>query len=398
MAVFVFSSFGGLVPKASARALPLEAAQTANNLAAGTMEFRPLAADTQVIANSGITNPRSMYRFQTNSDGTLNTDFSNVAKWQFSLIPRSYVRSQLNNDTTERTYVTIDDGSAAPRVIDNGGGDRQLGVPTPTTAATVTVNTVDEFTTDERSADIQAAIEQAVAAVKANVEKSWTGAEHPGAATTGYLDESTANNFAVDNDARMVRVYRLSGAGGTVTNDYTALDAGLFSWIFDPLIEGQAWVADGSSPVWAGGAATQHWAIPFYAYGVTITLDTAQLETDLRAIAMPGTTDGSKLFTTDQVDEIVAALDALVDPTRPELKTRLDALKSEVAKAKVLLDGGAHGALVAATTAFYSKTDVDDFIDDAKANFAEALYNAAYGIVRSSLPADYYASPGDMGT
>jgi hypothetical protein len=395
MAVLKIQNFGGLKPRAAARALPADAAQTATNLQANTGEFRPLAQDTTVVAASGVNNPVFLFRFQRNADGTLNTNFSDAGRWVVSATDVSYAKYQVNDDTTDKHCYTFNDGSAAPRVRDALGNDRQLGVPAPTTKPTVSLNVVDEFTTADRAAELQAALQTAVDAVRVNATPSWVGCTRPGTGTTGYGDQTAANGFGIPDEARMARVYRLTGSGGTISDDYTSLDASMFTWIFDPQLGGFQGQAIASSPAWAGGTGTWHYCLTFLAYGRAYTLNTAAISTALTAIAMPGKTDGTKLLSAGQVSDIVADLSDLVDPAGTTLKPKIDSVKQAFEQLKALLDGGAQASLAAQTTAFYSKTDVANAITAAKANFAESVFNAASGIVRSSLAADYFASPGD---
>jgi hypothetical protein len=198
MAKIDLTSFGGLMPKLAARSLPGDAAQVAIDLEQNTHEFRPVANDTTVVANSGVTNPATIFRFQRKADGTLNTDFTSAATWAVSSVRKSYAKGQVNNDLTDRHYVSFDDGSAAPRAVDVlgvDGSDRQLGVPAPDSAPVLVLNVVDEFTTEERSA----AITNLLAFLKTTTESMltpvWRGSSsldpedyRPGWITPGYAD------------------------------------------------------------------------------------------------------------------------------------------------------------------------------------------------------------------
>jgi hypothetical protein len=388
VAVIKITNFGGLRPRVSPRALPDDGAQTANNLMPTTTEFRPLLDDSTTVANSGVNNPVTIYRLQHNADGSLNTDFATAGRWQISGVEKSFVKGQLNDDATERTYVTFNDASQAPRVIDATGEDRKLGVPAPTSALTVAVDTSGRFSPDDRTTALQAALQTALTAVRANVTPVWRGAPHPGTSVAGYVDATAANNFAVPNDQYMARAYRLSGVGGSVSNPYSTVPAANFSWIFDPLLGGSAGTA-AASPAWAGGAGTPHWVLEFSAYGLTFDLDSAACTTALAAIPMPGMTDGTKLLTTAQVTEVVNKLVEVVDYNGADIKPKIDALSSQVTAIKTLLDGSATASIAATVQAFYSKTDVAAAITIAINNFALNVFQNADLVAKSSLPADY---------
>lgn len=382
------TNFGGLYPRAQPRALPADGAQAASNLLATTREFRPLASDTTVVSASGVSNPLTIFRLQRKADGTLNTDFTSAAAWKTYAAELSFAKGQLNDDLTDRHYYTRNDGSAPPRWLDATGEDRPLGVPAPEAAPAVVVNVVDEFTPDDRGTALDAARQQVLNIVRSNASPVWRGAAHPGTGVDGYADQVSSNGFAIENPAVMIRAYRLSGAGGVITDSYCAADESQFSWVFDPLLAGHSGPA-AAAPAWAGGAGTEHYYLSFSAYGLTYNIDTGAIQTALEAIAMPGTDDGTKLFTSDQVDTMTATLDAYADPDGPVIKPRIDALASAVNSLKALLDGGQQFSLVAQTTAFYSKTDVAAEIDAALANAKEAIWAAADAIARSSLPPDF---------
>ncbi|MBX3653190.1 MAG: hypothetical protein KF686_03330 [Ramlibacter sp.] len=394
MAVLRTQSFGGVMPRVSPRALPPGAAQTAHNLDPSTSEFRPLAQDTEVIAASGFTNPLTIFRLQRNADGSLNTNFSDASKWRIHAGDVSYVKAQVNSDVTDRHYYSFDDGSAPPRVVDALGDDRQLGVPKPTSAPTINVNVVDEFTTEERSAAIDEGIGSAVTAIKNNLTAQGSGAPEPGGTTAGYLTRSVANGFEPENKAQQMRLYRLSSDGGVVSDAYSTIAASEFSWVLDPSLGPVRIDFETAAPTWAGGTNTPHIALAFHAYAQTYDFDSAAAATALAAIGMPGKTDGTKLLTSDQVTELVAQLALYFNPDGDFLKPKLDNLRTKVQEFKGLLDGGQRTSLVAMTTAFYSKSDVAAEITSALSAFAEKVWQAADDVARSSLPNDYAVSAG----
>lgn len=144
MAAIQIKVFGGMAPRVPARVLAAEAGQMNQNLLATAQEFRPLLADVDVAA--ATPGAKTLYRLSRNADGTLRTD--DTTGWIAEADDKSYVKGQLNDDATERTAVTWNDGTLPPRVVDATGEDRQLGVPAPTKPTTTLVE-VDEFTMDE---------------------------------------------------------------------------------------------------------------------------------------------------------------------------------------------------------------------------------------------------------
>lgn len=394
MSVIRLRAFGGLVPRSHARNLPDDAAQTALNLSAGTMEFRPLAEDTTVVTGVGP-NLATIWRLQRNADGSLNTTFNSASNWRLSTRETSAAKGQLNDDLTDRHYYTYNDAAEPPRWLDATGNDRQLGVPAPTAAPTVVVNTVDEYTPEDRNADLEAARTQVLDIIRGHATAVWRGATHPGTATTGYTDRTTALGFDPEDPGQKVRWYRLSGAGGTISDAYSTLDDAAFTWVLDPALPTVLGASVAAVAAWAGTAGTPHIGISYPAYGLTYDIDTATIRTQLEAIQMPGQSNPAvKLFTSGQVDTIVDNLTDYADPTGAVVKPKLDALAASAKSLESLLDGGQRTSLAAATQAFYSKTDVSTEITTAIANWAELIWSKADAIARSSLPADY-GNPGN---
>jgi hypothetical protein len=393
MAAIRISRFGGLKPRSLDDALPPDAATAAVNLRASTMEFQPLGEDETIVATTGYTDPVSIYRHQRKADGTLNTAFDSAANWRYSMSPVSLAKYPNNDDTTDRHVVTFNDGSTAPVWIDATGASRQLGVPAPTAAPGVTLNAVDEFSTEDRASELEVARQGILDAIRGTATPVMRGAAHPGTSTTGYLDQTT-DYFTNPSPYQMVRTYRLGAAGGAVTDPYvTGATAEDYAWIFDPILAGFYGTATGT-PAWGGAAGTPHYALSFAAYGLTYDLDIAAITASVAALPMPGKTDGTKLFTTAQVTALTDKLEAYVDPDGDVAGPKIQALAAKVAQVKALLDGGPRTSIVAQRAAYYARADVAAAKTAAIAATAEAIWATAYNIAMSQLPPEN-AGPGN---
>lgn len=141
MASIVLRNFGGMAPSANPQALPESTATWVQNLNLRFADFRPLATPSSVQA---ATSGQALYRFETS--GTFITRAGAV----------SFVRGLIPNDATERTYYT---GDGVPKVVDVNGDVRQLGVPAPSAAPSVTVLKNDEFSESDAVGARNAALE-----------------------------------------------------------------------------------------------------------------------------------------------------------------------------------------------------------------------------------------------
>lgn len=144
MTAFNIVNFGGEQPSVSPRAIQAPFAQKNRNLLLTTAEFRPLSTDRDVADVPAGTN--TIYRFSRDVTGAFNA--TPGTNWITSTELRSYVKGQVNDERTERTYYTNDMGTSRPRAVDNNGQDRLLGVPRPGPVG-VTPNITDEFTPEE---------------------------------------------------------------------------------------------------------------------------------------------------------------------------------------------------------------------------------------------------------
>lgn len=131
MAIIHITNFGGVMPALSARALPENGAQTNANLFLATTEFRPLK-DASTVATGVTSGSKTLHRIDA------------VSAWTATTEERSYVRGQINGDTTKRTFYSTDSsGGTALQSVDASGTVRQLGVPVPAQpVATLTDNPV----------------------------------------------------------------------------------------------------------------------------------------------------------------------------------------------------------------------------------------------------------------
>jgi hypothetical protein len=302
------------------------------------------------------------------------------AGWIVKAGEMSFVKAQINDDTTERTYATFDDGSAAPRVYDASDlvTGRLLGVPAPANAPTVTVNVVDEFTTDEKNQGIDAALLYIKNNVAVDMQPVWLGADHPGTSVPGYVDRDNTINGDPD-EAQQLRVFQLASSGGAnsggITDTFSDLDATHYQWVLDPTLGGFYGTA-GASPAWA----TENrdlWLVPFHAYGLTYTFNTAAMTTTLAAMAHIPPEDGVPLLTTDQVTEVMGMVTDLVDQYDTQAQPKINALKAQVQSLEAMLGGGGAAQTKAALEGFYADSGTQDILDAAFSNFAEAVWNQA---------------------
>lgn len=396
----VITSFGGILPALKPRALPADAAQDNRNLLASVPDFRPLATDLNV-AVSGTANPKTLYRLDRKADGSFNTDMS--TGWVVNAATVSYVKGPINNDTTERTYYTFDDGSAAPRWLDATGTDRILGVPQPP-LPTAVLSATAKFTAEDRTGAIEAALLLVQTTIRANLTAVWRGATEPGAGDTGFINLQ-ALETATANQAQQARLYRVAsengGRNGALSNAYSTFPLDGFSFVFDPAMQPFWATIDANSPAWAGyspGHAPDHIGVAFTAYGLTYDA-AAGLNAALAAIPMPGKTDGTKLLTAAQVsngvDGIVDRLAAKLSPAAVEVAPKLSALFQSVQELRHLLNGGLRAAQQGQMTAFYAKADVAALIASELESWAEKVFNRAKAVRSSANPIYAYDSGGN---
>lgn len=398
MAKAVVTTFGGIYPGQKPRALPGVAAQVANNLLANVPDFRPLRDDIVVATAQSPTNPVTMYRMAKTSGGAFNTNMS--THWILKSTLVSYARGPLNDDDTERTFYSFDDGSAPPRWMDNTGTDRKLGVPKPGTAPTAVPVIVDEFTTEERTAAITSALQAVTDAVRTSLTAVWKGAPEPGSGTTGYVNFQP-DMASASHQGKQVRAYRTASTGGAfngaISNTYTAYPPDNFTWVFDAALQPFWASATSLSPGWMGSLGQDHICLALPAYGLTYTSNETAMRTALGAIMMPGTTDGTKFLTTAQIDGLVLRLSDYINPAGAATKPLIDNLTNKFQEIRTLLDGGLQGASIATMTAFYAKAEVIAVFTSVLNSWAGAVFDAVNNSYNSSTPITDYTGSGPAG-
>jgi hypothetical protein len=398
MAKAVITNFGGIMPAAMARALQGNAAQIARNLHSNVADFRPLNEDVVVASAQTPADAQTIYRLARTSTGAFNTDMT--TGWIIKAGPMSFAKGPLNSDTTERTYYSFDDGSAPPRWTDTSGEDRKLGVPRPTVAAVATAVVVDEFTLEERATGVDAAIEQVVTAIKANLTAKWRGAPEPGTGTTGWVNYQDIGPDPAEQGYQ-ARVWRTSSKNrannGTMTNSYSSVGVESFTWVLDAALQPFWATSNASSPSWQGGSPGNYWdhiciAIP--AYGLTYDVNTAGLTTALSAILMPGTSDGTKFLSTEKVTELVQRVVDYADPEGDEAKPKLTNLRNKFTEIRTLVDGGLQGSAVATMQGFYNKSEIQTIFTNELSSWAGDMFDAVLNAWNSSVPTNDYTGAG----
>ena len=267
MTTLKITQFGGQVPRISPRALPAGAAQRYENLLATSTELRPLPGDKTVAG--AVSGAKTLYRLGRNADGTLRD--GDADGWITDAADKSYVKGQLNDDATERTVVSWNDGSAAPRVIDAKGADRLLGVPAPASVG-VTANITDEFTRDEALA---------------------------------WVDEELVPAIA--------EALRTALAEARVEG--TTPVAGSYSLFGKPVVASDPWLVR-----WGPGAEGTLELLPYWGRVTSLP----SLEAKLRLIEHPGT--GEQAFTDAQLTKLAAGLASLFDPEGSSIKAKREEL------------------------------------------------------------------------
>lgn len=338
------------------------------------------------VAGSPVANARTIWRMTRKADGSFNDDLSSGWRADAGLV--SIAKAQINDDKTDRTFIADNTGAQPMRVIDATGENRRAGVPQPSTPPSVTVTVVDEITNEERASGYAAAVEQATQVIQRCLVEKWVGVPRPGVGMPGLIDISLTHLPAEDK-GRVGRVYRLSGAGGTITDTYSGQPGEVLTWVMDPMLKGQEVPPFTNSPAWAGGH--RHYGVGLAAYGMAYELDVAAATAALSAIEMPG---GEKLLQAADVTAVCASIQIALDDSQGLARAKKEALTTKFNEVVALFAGGARSNLIAATTAFYARPAVSAAIDEAMEAFASEVFKNAKQVFLTPIPTPPYETGG----
>jgi hypothetical protein len=319
---------GGVFPAALPRALPDVGAQKAQNLLARTTEFRPLLTDV-AAATSAVSNPKTLYRLSRRADGTLNSDHS--TGWITNAGHVNYVRGQIDDDLSERTYYTYADGSQPPRARNALGEDRKLGVPAPSQAPVATLVDVDELSTADLP-DVQAASELAVSnLVKASFVTSYQGNSiPPNAPSPGSIGWVGHGNAQMPSTSLAQWNFLIPMSGASTVAGY--------EYLMDPAFGGKQVTL----------SAFNYWAIPVELYAAVQTINPVTLSAGLTALTISQVggvpAEAGLVFTPAEVASIVSDTVAFYALDQQPQKALVDKALAATGTIRNILDGIEAGA------------------------------------------------------
>ena len=312
MAKIRLADFGGEMPSVSSRMLPPNAARTNKNLLATTHEFRPLKSDG-AAATSAVSNPKTIYRMSRDSSGAFNTNMA--TGWVANSAVINYVKGQIDDDLTERTYYSFNDGVTPPRVVNAKGDDRQLGVPIPA-SITATLNQGSSFTREDGSAwATQTLVPAIVLAIKDSIIES------PSAARMGPGSVPIAGPYTTHG------LWWINEGDTDYWNLRYSIDlaTGIAAGLNDPSITPET-VATASTLL------IRISCLPFWGY----IADSAPIKTKLKAILNPRT--NTQLMSDALVDALTANAVDRFNPNNTTISSRRSTLDALVIEFKQTLE------------------------------------------------------------
>lgn len=375
MPVLKFTALGGLEPSIEARALPDNGAQVANNLNPGSPTFRALLGD-KPVSTVAVSNPKTLYRFDRKADGSLNTD--DTTGWLVNAQQLNLVRTQIDDDNTGKIYYTAADGSGVMRWHNAAGQDRQVGVPAPTTAPTITsINDSYVFTPDVRTSELTSVLDQAVKLVQGLATPAWVGPDEylpPGWVRRSDFVPPTDPLYAA-TQREVVRVFAVHPTTNAVLNTFTDMPVDESAWVFDQTLGGSYYTlpAGVTPPAWATGY-TKFWTIPMRAFAQAYDIPPVATKAALLTLKMPGTQGAQPLLTSTQADAIVTQISEHGDKDAWRVKSKIDALQAKVLDTAAIFTTGGRASLTKQTELFYQRADVQVTLTSAQNDFAEAIW------------------------
>lgn len=374
MAVIKLTQLGGLLPSASARALPDNGAQAADNLLARSAEFRPLSEDALRASSLAVTDPKTIYHPARKANGDLNLDMA--SGWRVDADVLSYARGQIDDNATERIYYTSTSGITPPRVRDAVGVDKLLGVPAPSVSPAVVANAVYSFTEDQKRIEKMQAQQKLVQLVETHASPSVVGLAGVLPAV-GWIRRSDFDG-SIAAEKSILRIFAVDPTTKAVVSTYSSMPVEESAWIFDPALGGEYSTKPPglTLPAWAAGH-TMWWVISLKAFARAYDVNEAALTAAVQTIDMPGTQGGQKYLTAPQATLLVERIAAKFDVASPAVKALSDTLYDRQRMVATLFERGGATSVKSATEAFYSRSDIAASIDSAKTAFAETIWRYA---------------------
>ena len=381
MTTLVISQMGGLAPSIPARSLADSQGQTAENLQPMTAEFRPTKDDTKVASGLNANNPKTLYRFDRTKSGALNTD--ETSGWIGAAAKVSFVRQQLNNDTTGRIYYTDDDAPSNLYWHDASGANGIAAVPAPTQALALELVESYLFTEEVKNEEFSVVNSLARDAVLNSVTATMVGL---GRVITpeskGWIKSADFGGLATE----VVRMFAVDPNTKQIIDTYCSMTPTEAAWVLSPVLGGYyaTTPANYSPPAWAA-MHSAWWVIPVKGFAHAYTVDKAKLSADLAVLEMPGTQGEKKLLTADEVAAIADGVASIADANGTQTASMIAQLEGAQAAIDSYMNLGGSASLDAALKAFYNSVAVKQEIEAAKDVFAEEIWALAELIATSEF-------------
>jgi hypothetical protein len=366
MAVIKLETFGGEVPMLQDRSIPAGSARIAQNLYPRTEDFIPLT-DDRSIATTVPSGSISIYKLAHTSTGG-DTSEDGGWLWQASTF-LNYARGQVDDDFTERTYISYESGLTQPYAQNALNDSRPLGIAAPTVAPAVSISAVYQFSVDDAMAAIPLVKTQIADAMKSAfvVHADFGNAipyVTPTSTTIGWLAHGTAVSVGV-----------LPSTNGYQWNLCVPMVGGAvnpgFAYLLDPAFSGGQIVTGGVT----------YYAVPIRLMAPVYLPYGATMSTALAALKRPDKNSGGTyddLFLSAEITSIVAASNAYWGWDAGSLggpaKTAYDAAMVATKAVQLAIDNSAAPPVVV-TTAYTS----------AKSTFYGATYAGAGASLKTIL-------------
>lgn len=332
-------AFAGMQPSANPKALPDSASVLARNLELRFGDFRPLPLPSSLAAASA---GATLYRFHGSPAFITNPNAV------------SYVRGPIPNDPLERTYYT---GDGAPKVIDNIGGIRPLGVPAPAAAPLAVITNSGSYSSIDSQVDQAAKQAEILSIVQANCTRLYEG----------ISDADLGPNFIRLTDTpEWASTLKIPG---TMTNgNFVPTNLKHLNLIDDRLGFGLATY---------GGATIGR--VDLEVRGQRVAFNYAAMQAALLSITDPSDPSGTKkLLTLDQVTRLQQAIRDAISAADTAYSSDLARLHELLLRFNQVSSTGSPSAtgITVAMQAFYSTLNVVLKMSRALAQATTAVFSA----------------------